>query len=61
MLDGFVAGGGLTIEEAEMLKQTIPLLRGQSVRIADKIPASWQPYIMTKEQAQATGYFEAAE
>ena len=61
MLDGFAAGGGLTVEEAATLKQTVPMLRGQSVRIADMIPASWQPYIMTREQAQAAGYFEAAE
>ncbi len=57
MLDGFVAGNGLTLQEAEQLKATIPMLRGQEVRIADMIPASWQPFVMTREQAQAAGYF----
>jgi hypothetical protein len=59
MLDVFVANEGLTKQEAGGLKATIPLLRGQAVRIADVIPASWQPYIMTRQQAEAAGYLRS--
>jgi hypothetical protein len=57
LLDVFVENQGLTIEEAEEIKEAIGILRGQQIRIADMIPESWQPYIMTQDQATVAGYF----
>lgn len=61
VLAAFVQGGGLTQAELDGIIGAVHAMAGQTVRIVDMIPASWQPYIMTKEQAQAAGYFEAAE
>ena len=61
VLAAFVQGGGLTQAELDGIIGAVQAMAGQTVRIVDMIPASWQPYIMTKEQAQAAGYFEAAE
>ena len=56
MLGVFVQNQGLTAEEAEGIKGAVGMLRGQQIRIADMIPASWQPYILTREQAEQLGY-----
>lgn len=57
MLDVFVEKKALTIDESEGLKTSIRRLRGQQVRIVDMIPQSWQPYILTREQAKQAGYY----
>lgn len=57
VLDAFVSGGGITIDERDGIVSAVQTHAGQIVQIADLIPASWQPYIMTKEQASAAGYF----
>ena len=57
LLGVFVRAGGLTQEEADGITAAIGQVRGRKVRVADFIPPSWQPYIMSKEQATAAGYF----
>lgn len=61
VLAAFVAGGGLTQAELDGIIGAVQAMAGQTVRIVDMIPASWQPYIMTREQATEAGYFEAVE
>ena len=57
VLAAFVEGGGLTQEEADGIVGAVQAMAGQTVQIRDMIPASWQPYVMTREQAMAAGYF----
>jgi hypothetical protein len=57
VLEAFVAGNGLTAEERDGIVGAVGAMAGRLIRIADMIPASWQPYIMSKEQATAAGYF----
>jgi hypothetical protein len=57
VLAAFVQGGGLTQAELDGIIGAVQAMAGQTVRIVDMIPASWQPYIMSKEQATAAGYF----
>ena len=57
VLEAFVQGGGLTQEEADGIVGAVAAMAGQTVRIADMIPASWQQYVMTREAAAALGYF----
>jgi hypothetical protein len=57
VLQAFVAGGGITQQELEMIAGGVQQSAGYEIKVADFIPASWQPYLMTKEQAEAAGYF----
>lgn len=57
VLQAFVDGNGLTLAEMQGLVGAVAAMAGQTVRIADMIPASWQPYILTRETAAALGYF----
>jgi hypothetical protein len=57
VLEAFVAGNGLTQEEMDGIVGAVAAMAGQVVRIADMIPDSWQPYILTREAAAALGYF----
>jgi hypothetical protein len=62
LLDIFVLDGAITAEEADGIKAAISAVRGQKVRVADFIPPSWAGRVMTREQAEAAGYFvEQAE
>jgi hypothetical protein len=36
-------------------------MAGKVVRIADMIPDSWKEHIMTRQQAEAAGYFGRGE
>lgn len=56
----FVANNGITQAEADGIKQAVAGMVGQQVRLAGMIPPSWQPYILTVEQAQAAGYIQTA-
>jgi len=58
LLDIFVLENGITQEEADGIKAAIGAVRGQQVRVADFIPESWQPYVLTREQAIAGGWFD---
>lgn len=52
----------LTQEEADGIVAAVTAMAGQVVKIVDFIPPSWQPFVMTREQATAAGYFaEVAE
>jgi hypothetical protein len=57
ILNAFVAGGGLTQEELDGIVGGVQASAGQTVMLVDFIPLSWQPYIMTQDQATAAGYF----
>jgi len=57
VLEAFVQGGGLTQEEADGIVGAVAAMAGQTVRIVDMIPPSWQQYVMTREAAAALGYF----
>jgi hypothetical protein len=57
VLEAFVQGGGLTAEERDGIVGAVGSQAGQVVRIADMIPASWQPYIMDRATVEAAGYF----
>lgn len=59
VLAAFVQGGGLTQQELDAIVGAVQAMAGQVVRITDMIPASWQPYILTREQAAAAGYLGA--
>lgn len=52
-----VADGALTQQELDGIVSAVQSMAGQVVNLVDFIPASWQPYVMTKEQAIAAGYF----
>lgn len=59
VLDAFVYGGGITEQERDGIVNAVRIHAGSIVQIADLIPASWQPYIMTREQVEAAGYFQS--
>lgn len=61
VLTAFVAGGGLTQEELDGIVGAVGAMAGQVVQLRDFIPASWQPYIMTRAQVEAAGYFRDGE
>jgi hypothetical protein len=57
VLQAFVDGGGLTLEEMQGLVGAVASMAGATIKIADMIPPSWQQYVMTREGAAALGYF----
>lgn len=57
VLSVFVADAALTTEEAAGIGQAVFAMRGQEVRIADFVPASWSQAVLTQAQAQADGWF----
>lgn len=56
MLAAFVASGELQQAEVDGMVQAITSLAGQRIQVAALIPPSWQPFVMTREQAIATGW-----
>ena len=59
VLTAFVQGGGLTQEELDGIVGAVQAMAGQTIQLKDMIPASWQPYILTREQAEQLGYFSS--
>jgi hypothetical protein len=57
VLSAFVQGGGLTQGELDGIIGAVGSQAGHTVRIVDMIPASWQPFVMDREAAEAAGYF----
>jgi hypothetical protein len=57
VLTVFVQNQGLTQEEMDGIIGAVGTQAGQVVRIADMMPASWQPYIMDRATVEAAGYF----
>lgn len=53
----FVADGAMTQDEFDSLVATVPMLAGQTVRVADLIPASWAQYTFDRATAAAQGFF----
>lgn len=60
MLAVFVADGAMTQAEADGIAAAVQANAGQRVRIADFIPPSWAPYVMTHEQMVDGGWFPAS-
>lgn len=58
ILSAFVAGGGITEAELEGIVAGVQAAAGAEIRVSDFVPPSWAPYILTREQAIAAGYFE---
>ncbi len=61
LLGIFVADGGMSQEEADGIRQQVLDSLGETVSILDFVPASWAPYVLTKEQMDATGWFPPTE
>ncbi len=53
----FVNDGAVPQAEADALSDALTVLGGQKVRIVDFVPGSWGPFILTKEQMDADGWF----
>ena len=52
-----VDDGALTAEELSGIVGAVQAMAGQVVNLVDFIPQSWQPFVMTREQAEQAGYF----
>jgi len=61
MLQVFVDDGALSQEEMDGIVTALAGLGGEQVRILDFIPASWQDFVLTKEQMDADGWFPEPE
>ena len=61
MLAAFVADAALTQEEADGIIAAVQAAAGSTIAVAEFVPQSWQPYVMTREQAQAAGYLPQGE
>lgn len=56
MLQYFVATGDLLQEEVDGIAAAVVAYAGSTIDVATLIPPSWQPYVMTREQAIASGW-----
>lgn len=52
-----VDDGSLTEAELNGIVGAVQAMAGQVVNLVDFVPPSWQPFVMTREQAEAAGYF----
>jgi len=52
-----VDDGALTSQELAGIVGAVQAMAGKVVNLVDFIPQSWQPFVMTKEQAEKAGYF----
>ena len=57
LLGVFVSDGALTKAEADGIAAAVQANAGHVVRIADFIPPSWSPYVLTHQQMEAGGWF----
>ena len=57
----FVNDGAVTQEEADGLAAALASLGGNTIDILDFIPSSWAPFVLTKEQMEADGWFAEEE
>ncbi len=61
VLGPFVEQGQITQDELNGIVGAVQMLAGQRFSPAAMIPTSWQPYILTREQAIEAGYFSPPE
>lgn len=59
LLAVFVEDAALTQPEADGIVAAVQANAGQKVRVADFIPPSWSPHVLTHEQMDAAGWFPA--
>ena len=57
----FVADGSMTQQELDGVVGAIQAYAGKQVAISGFIPPSWQPYQMTREQAEAAGFIATVD
>jgi hypothetical protein len=55
-----VQDGSLTQAELNGIVGAVQAMAGQIVNLIDFVPPSWQPFVMTRQQAEQAGYFELA-
>jgi hypothetical protein len=55
-----VQDGSLTQAELNGIVGAVQAMAGQTVNLIDFVPPSWQPFVMTREQAEQAGYFDWA-
>jgi hypothetical protein len=60
MLSVFVADGALSQAEAAGIVSAVQSNAGKLVRIADFIPPSWSPYLLTPQQMIDGGWFSGS-
>ena len=53
-----VDDGTLTREELRAIVGAVQAMAGRTVDLIDFIPLSWQPFVMTRAEAEAAGYFD---
>ncbi len=61
LLNIFVADGAMSQEDADGIRQQVLDSLGETVSILDFVPAAWAPYVLTKEQMDAAGWFPPTE
>lgn len=61
MLQIFVEDEAMTQTEMDTLTTALMGLGGEEVRILDFIPASWQEFVLTREEMEADGWFPDPE
>lgn len=60
-LGEFVTQGSLAQQELDGIVAAIQAYAGQRIAISAFVPPSWQPYILTREQAEAIGFLPVVE
>ena len=61
VLNPFVAQGQITQDELDGIVGAVQSLAGQRFAPASMIPPSWQPYVLTRQQAEEAGYFGGSQ
>lgn len=61
VLGPFVQQGQITQAELDAIVGAVQSLAGQRFAPASMIPSSWQPYVLTREQAIEQGYIPQPE
>lgn len=61
VLQPFVAQQQITQAELDGIVGAVQMLAGQRFAPSSMIPPSWQPYVLTREQAIEQGYIEQAD
>lgn len=61
VLGPFVEQGQITQQELDAIVGAVQMLAGQRFAPSSMIPPSWQPYILTRQQAIEQGYIPQPE
>lgn len=61
LLKPYVQLGNITEDEQLKIGDDVVEARGKAVKITDFLPVSWQPYLMDKATAEASGWLAIPE